>query len=240
MAVQQEQYGQIANYNISPGTRGNGQSSALEVSQFGSLLVTPGQEGFPVTGGGGTQYTQGGATVANPTGTALIYFDASNNPKAVSPTQPLPETLATLVAGEDLAGTGGIANQVLGTIQKPVVTTSYSPLVNTSFGTATKANAKASAGQVLYVAVSNANAAVRYFQIHNKASAPAGTDVPVFSIPVNAGTTNAPGQVILDNDFFTQNGYALSTGVSWAISTTVATFTDSATNTDHVVNLGYI
>lgn len=238
--AQQEQYGQIANYNISPGTRGNGQSSALEVTSLGTLLVTPGSEGFPVTGGGGTQYTQGGATVANPTGNSLIYFDSGNNPKAVTSTQPLPETLATLLAGEDLSGTGGIANQVMGTIQKPVVTTSYSPLINSSFGTATKANAKASAGQMLFAAASNANASVRYFQIHNKASNPAGTDVPLFSIPVSAGTTNAPGQVILDNDFFTQNGFALSTGVSWAISTTVATFTDSATASDHVINIGYI
>lgn len=40
--------------------------------------------------GGGTQYTQGGATVANPTGTAGIYFDVSGNPKAITPSQPMP------------------------------------------------------------------------------------------------------------------------------------------------------
>lgn len=44
------------------------------------------------SGGGGTQYTQGGATVANPTGNALIYFNNSNQPIAVTATNPLPVT----------------------------------------------------------------------------------------------------------------------------------------------------
>lgn len=39
MATQQEAYGQIANYNISPGTRADGQSSALEVDSKGNLKV---------------------------------------------------------------------------------------------------------------------------------------------------------------------------------------------------------
>ena len=37
MSTQQEAYGQIANYNISPGTRADGQSSALEVTSKGNL-----------------------------------------------------------------------------------------------------------------------------------------------------------------------------------------------------------
>ena len=39
MATQQEAYGQIANYNISPGTRADSQSSALEVDSKGNLKV---------------------------------------------------------------------------------------------------------------------------------------------------------------------------------------------------------
>lgn len=39
MATQQEAYGQIANYNISPGTRADSQSSALEVDSQGNLKV---------------------------------------------------------------------------------------------------------------------------------------------------------------------------------------------------------
>lgn len=40
MSTQQEQYGQIANYNISPGTRADGQSSALEVTSKGNAKVS--------------------------------------------------------------------------------------------------------------------------------------------------------------------------------------------------------
>ncbi len=39
MATQQESYGQIANYNISPGTRADGQSSALEVDSKGNTKI---------------------------------------------------------------------------------------------------------------------------------------------------------------------------------------------------------
>lgn len=243
MATQQEQYGQIANYNISPGTRGNGQSSALEVTQFGTLLVTAGQEGLgSVTGNVASGATDSG----NPVKTGGVYnsvaptltsgqrgdtqMDANANTKV---------TQGTLLAGEDLAGSGGVSGQVLGTIQKPVVTTAYSASWSTSFGTATKANAKSTPGQAMAVYVTNANAAVRFFQIHDKATAPAGTNVPVFSVPIPAGTANNPGTVIIDNAFFLQNGLACTLGVGWAVSTTVATFTDSATASEHVVNVGY-
>lgn len=63
--------------------------------------------------GGGTQYTQGGATVANPTGTAEIWFDGSGNPKSVTPSQPLPSNItdgtnaANVVAGD--TGFNGVA-----------------------------------------------------------------------------------------------------------------------------------
>ena len=38
--TQQESYGQPANYNISPGTRADGQSSALEVTKEGNLKTS--------------------------------------------------------------------------------------------------------------------------------------------------------------------------------------------------------
>lgn len=57
--------------------------------------------------GGGTQYTQGGATVANPTGTAEIWFDASGNPKGVTPSQPLPSNITN---GTNIADVTSIAS----------------------------------------------------------------------------------------------------------------------------------
>jgi hypothetical protein len=140
----------------------------------------------------------------------------------------------TLMAGENLT------NNLIETIQKPVAVSTYSYTVNTSFGSATKANAKSTPGNILTAFCSNANATVRYFQIHNKATAPAGTNVPIMEFPVPAGTANNPGVLMLDNDFFLQNGYYLSLGVGWAISTTNSAFTDSATASEHEIMIGYI
>jgi hypothetical protein len=39
MASSQEQYGNVANYNIIPKTRGDGQSSALETDDNGNLKI---------------------------------------------------------------------------------------------------------------------------------------------------------------------------------------------------------
>ena len=96
---------------------------------------------------------------------------------------------------------------------------------------ATKAVVKASAGNVFKFHATNDNAAVRYFQLHNKATAPAGTDVPVLSKKIPAGTATAPGWI----EFEFKYGEAFATGIGWAISTTQATFTDSATATEHEV-----
>ncbi len=64
---------------------GNSVSRRVSVDASGNLATSGGSAG--------TQYTQGGATVANPTGTAEIWFDASGNPKAITPSQPLPSNI---------------------------------------------------------------------------------------------------------------------------------------------------
>lgn len=137
------------------------------------------------------------------------------------------------LAGED------IANDVLRVSSVPIVSASLSPTVFTGYGAATKALVKASPASLVSLYASNVNAAVRYLQVHNKATAPAGTDVPVLSFPIPAGSATVPASVLLDSDFF-EGGYYLSTGLGWAISTTVATFTDSATASEHVVNGMYV
>lgn len=142
--------------------------------------------------------------------------------------------LASLLGGEDLT------NNIMGVIHKPIAASTYTFSTDNQMTQVTKRTSKSSPGNVFSVYVSNANAAVRYFQLHNKTSAPAGADVPVLSvaIPPTAGTVIAP--LVLDVDYFGQGGHYLSSGVSWAISTTYATFTDSATANEHVVALKYI
>lgn len=126
--------------------------------------------------------------------------------------------LATLIAGEDLA------NDVLGVNTKPVVTATYS-------GTPVHAeddadiSIKAAPGNLLSIVATNENAAVRYLQIHNKASAPGAGETAVVSYLIPAGTTAAPGRIQLNAADFGTNGLFLSTGIAVGISTAIDTFT---------------
>src|SRR3954452_22829039 len=146
-------------------------------------------------------------------------FDATNNWLSV--------TLGGLIEGEDQA------THVMGVFTKPVASAAYSPSRSTSFGTAVTAVARASAGAVVASYASNANAAVRYFQLHNVASALSGGETPITSIPIPAGTANNPGTPILMSEFYAPSSYH-GTGVTWAVSTTNATYT-AATASDHNV-----
>lgn len=98
---------------------------------------------------------------------------------------------------------------------------------------------KASAGYLKSIIVTNINAAIRYVQVHNKATAPANPDVPIWSIPIAAGTATAPAILILGLDVFGQGGLSCATGVAVGVSTTAATFT-AATTTDHTIHGTYV
>jgi hypothetical protein len=126
----------------------------------------------------------------------------------------------------------------MGVFTKPVAGSTYSPSRSTSFGTVTTATPKAQAGAVVSSYASNANAAVRYFQLHNVASALSGGETPLTSIPIPAGTANNPGTLILTSEFYAPSSFH-STGVTWAISTTNATYT-AATASDHNVIVRYV
>lgn len=130
-------------------------------------------------------------------------------------------------------------NNVAATLQKPVAASAYAPSNYIDFGTVTKANIKATPGNVYSVACYNENAAVRYFQLHNKATAPAAGETPVFSYPVPAGSANNPGSIQFDSTWFGPSHY-FATGIGWAISTTEATFTDSATAAEHGARVRYV
>jgi len=140
---------------------------------------------------------------------------------------------------EALAGEDNV-NGVLATTTKPVASATYAPLVYAPLTQVTKANIKATQGNIFSLIINNTNAAVRYLQLHNKASAPAAAEVPLISYPIPAGTATAPGTLILGKDFFTDSGINFSTGIGWAVSTTLGTFTDAATNTEHFIVVTYI
>lgn len=100
----------------------------------------------------------------------------------------------------------------------------------------TAAAVKASAGNVLHFLVTNANASARWFQLHNKATIPLATEVPIHSFIIPGGSATQPGYV----EFTYSYGAPFATGIGVAVSTTQGTFTDAATASDHTVHLEYI
>ncbi len=218
----------------------DGTFSPLQLTAAGSLKVaiTSG------AGSGGTsQADQAAFTTASTSYTPVggIYqasadtlVDGTAGVMAIDINRNVKVSLATLLSGEDLT------NNVLGVMPKALAASTYSPSTYAPMTQVTKANIKNSTGNVLAFFISNINAAVRYFQLHNKATAPAGTDVPIFSFPVGAGTSTNPIILEMGSEFFTQAGKNFTTGIGWAISTTYATFTDSATAAEHVVSVMYV
>lgn len=211
----------------------DGDYAPLQVDASGSLKVniTAG------AGSGGTSiadeaaFTEGSTSVTPAAGyylssedtltsgkIAAIGIDAARNVKTHEQYAPLAED----------NNNGVIANMI-----RPVYGATYAaPYYMTSFGTSVAISGKPSAGNLLSIYASNINAAVRYLQVHNKASAPAATNVPVLSLPIPAGSATVPGSIKLGREMFGEGGKYLSTGVAIGISTTEATYT-AATATDH-------
>ena len=106
-------------------------------------------------------------------------------------------------------------------------------------GSVTKANIKATPGRVWAVRITNANAALRYVQIHNKATIPLATEVPLMYFPIPAGTAGAPGSIQIDQNLVGPEGIKCLAGIGWAVSTTAGTFTDAATAAEHLVAVFY-
>ena len=108
------------------------------------------------------------------------------------------------------------------------------------FGTVTKANIKAQPGAVFAIRVVNRNAAARYFQLIDKNSAPTGNETALYSWVIPGGTAAAPGILQLDANHFNPSQHMPSSGISFGLSTTsAAVFVDSATASDHDVEINY-
>jgi hypothetical protein len=93
----------------------------------------------------------------------------------------------------------------------------------------TTTNYKASAGTIYALRGMSKQAinVYRYLQVHNKASAPAGGDVPIMSFAMPGETVATAGGPISQfaADFLGAHGYYLGTGVSLAWSSTRTTYT---------------
>lgn len=117
-------------------------------------------------------------------------------------------------------------NGVLAEVIKPLSVATYCPSLFTNRGANNTLNVKASAGNVFSLSCFNTTASVRYLLLHNTATVPVNTNVPVvsFLVPANA-------QIIVGSDFFHSSGLNFATGIAFAISSTMDTLT-LATSTD--------
>lgn len=131
------------------------------------------------------------------------------------------------------------ANGVAAVLHKPTITPTYSGTSFQAVGNDVDIAVKTAPGNLLSIRATNVNAAIRYLQIHNKASAPSSGDTATISIPIAAGSATEPAVVQLGSDFFGSNGLYLSTGISIGVSTAATTFT-AATAADHVVTGMYV
>lgn len=108
-------------------------------------------------------------------------------------------------------------------VQSPQSTSTYAPTRHVDFGADPDVVVKASAGNVLSLTCHNLNAAARFAQLHNKATAPVNPDVPLYTFLVPAGA-----MLVIGTDFFAAAGAHFSTGIAFGFSTTEGTYTAGA------------
>lgn len=102
-----------------------------------------------------------------------------------------------------------------------------------SAATTNATSVKASAGTVNHIVVNNLNAAVRYFKLYNKASAPTvGTDTPVLTLAIPAASVQS-----ID---LGSRGLRLSTGIAYALTAGIAVADVAAVAAaEHAVHISY-
>lgn len=173
---------------------------------------------------------------ANYNASPATRIDGAASALEVDPVGNLMTTLATASAGENLS------QDVVGVAQKPVISSVYTGTVFTNFGAASNASITTVPSMIRSISCHNENAAVRYIQIFNLAAAPTeDTSVPIFSFTVPAGTAAAPGIRTIGSEFFGENGYYLSAGLSWGISVDKDNWDSTGvTVTEHIVNGIYL
>lgn len=98
------------------------------------------------------------------------------------------------------------------------------PILFANRGADAAKNIKAAGGWcVLSASCHNTNASLRYFQLHDTATVPAGGAVPAVEFPVAPGTA-----IVIGTDFFTALGLPFAEGIAFAFSTTRGTYTAGA------------
>lgn len=128
------------------------------------------------------------------------------------------------VVEQKAPGSEDNTNGVTAIAPKPmggVATYAWSAFAN--YGANATLNVKGTAANVYSVYCHNLNAAIRYIQLHNTATVPAGGAVPIKSYLVKATDS-----VFIGSDILGQLGDVFTLGVAFAFSTTEGTYTAGA------------
>ena len=145
-------------------------------------------------------------------------------------------TVSTVTAVTAITNALPVGSNLIGDVGLQPRTTGGLLMDKTTSAASTNATSlKASAGQVYSAQVFNVNAAVRYFKLYNKASAPTvGTDTPVKTLAI-PGNTAGGGFVIS-----WPQGLAFGTGIAWALTTEATDAGTTGVAADEItVNLDY-
>ena len=103
---------------------------------------------------------------------------------------------------------------------KPLAIATYSWTRFQNYGANTTLNVKATPGNVFSCYFYNTNAAARFEQLHNTATTPSASAVPLHSFLVGASADKT-----IDGQFFGQSGDNFSTGIAFAHSSAFGIYT---------------
>lgn len=104
--------------------------------------------------------------------------------------------------------------------------------IPTSAASVNATSAKASAGRIFTIIAYNTTASTIYLKVYNMASAPTvGTDTPVLTLPIPAG-----GGLAMD----WPKGLYCSTGIAYALTTSVADAGSAAVGAGDIVGLNVV
>lgn len=157
-------------------------------------------------------------TTATTAGTTLVHV------------QGLPFDIHTRLATQPVSGT--VTATVTSTRITPNAADGHSTTQHTISAASTNDTlTKNAAGAIGLITVTNANAAVRYFKLYNKASAPASTDTPIMTVLLPPTSTTTIGG---------NSPIRCSTGIGWRLTTGIATNdTGAVAASEHAVSIFY-
>lgn len=173
------------------------------------------------------------------TGTAAVTINATGSPTMVGINATPPSTAVTgsltSVGTVTTVSTVTGATTVSGSLATPIPlvaqgSSTYHHLISAASTNAT--SVKGTASVINSIVVSNTNAAVRFFKLYNKATAPTvGTDIPILTLAI------PPGQTIVYS--CAPFGCRVATGLAYALTTGIADADTGAVGTDMSVMISY-